>query len=100
MGDIDNATGRRLRVIEIAVLADDGELQDVQQYLEVAIRSLPARDADRPIPWSMSCYDGSNLPRSLEAELLEEIDACQAQSASAESAVPAPGRRRPQPDGD
>jgi hypothetical protein len=71
-----NATGgmatgqRRLRVIEIAVLADDHELEQVCDRVCAALNV-----ESRPVlPLSVSCYDGADLPRSIQAELMDDID--------------------------
>jgi hypothetical protein len=66
-------TNRRLPVIEIAVLADDQELRQVCERLCSALDF--GTDHDPPaLPASMSWYDGADLPRSVQGELLAEIE--------------------------
>ena len=64
---------RRLRVIEIAVLADEHELPQACDRLCTALNLSPEPDAPA-LPHAMSWYDAADLPRSIQAELLAEID--------------------------
>ncbi len=67
---------RRLHLIEIAVLADDRELQHLCDQLPAALTLPDPNGRQTGARASITAYDGADLPRRVQAELLEEI-ACQ-----------------------
>jgi hypothetical protein len=64
---------RRLRLIEIAVLADSRELDDLCERL-CSVLQAEAGPGSSPLPAALTSYDSGELPRRLQAELLSEID--------------------------
>ncbi|MGC9669643.1 hypothetical protein ACNTMW_24220 [Planosporangium sp. 12N6] len=76
MTDSAGTAGRRLHVLEIAVLADDQELKDLRDRIDALLHDQANR-GDTP-PAAITCYDGATLPRPMQAELLDEIHTAQA----------------------
>jgi hypothetical protein len=70
------AQRRRLRVMEIAVLVDHDELSHACDRLCTALDQLSELDAPA-LPHAMSWYGAVEPPRSVQAEVLCEIDSGQ-----------------------
>jgi hypothetical protein len=66
------AGSRRLRIVEIAVLADDTEFSEIVERLSTDLEAVPGR-AREPLPRLLTWYDGADLPRVVQAEVLEGI---------------------------
>lgn len=66
--------GRRLRIVEIAVLADDREFTDFVHQVSASLAGAARTSgAGTPLPESVTWHDGGDLPREVQAELLAGI---------------------------
>lgn len=81
------AGSRRLRIVEIAILADDNEFTEIVERLSTDLEAGPGR-ARVPLPRLVTWYDGADLPRVVQAEVLGSITA--SRCARPAPAAPAP----------
>ena len=74
MTEPPTAGSRRLRIVEIAILADDDEFGEIVERLSTDLEAGPGRARD-PLPRLVTWYDGADLPRVVRAEVLAGIAA-------------------------